>query len=281
MKWLKGHWRGLFRALAALLLAVGLFSGYWWFYKLAPFRRTSDANWRAAHSEKEYWRETQSSIRRGIWSHDDGFTVGLYGDKSWAKWIMAHVTPGGDMGCISDGPCHSATSMRYITNQDVGDQADAWLDWWKKNKSKSQEEWIAEGFHQLEIEVDVPPSPEQASILLALLDSRQTSTSNELPNHVKYNAFRCLRDSGFEPVRFAISNQEISDSLKRGLLEYAERQRQWPRACDVGILPFGEREVDAGFVPMIFEPKFQLIACALVFGPPLAAAGLLFWSLKW
>jgi len=66
----------------------------------------------------------------------------------------------------------------------------------------------------------------------------------------------------------------------RGLLEYARMERRWPAACGVGILPFGNEDVDAGFVPMIFEPKFRLTAYALVFAPPRVVVGLLFWSMK-
>ncbi|MGO9806342.1 MAG: hypothetical protein ACLPKH_06440, partial [Rhodomicrobium sp.] len=48
-----------------------------------------------------------------------------------------HVEPGAFMGCLGGQPCHSATAMQFITNQDAGQNADAWLAWWKKNKSKS------------------------------------------------------------------------------------------------------------------------------------------------
>jgi len=148
MRWIRQHWRGICRGIAVLLLLGGAFCGYWWFYKLAPSRRTLSPEWYSSHSQQEYWREVQKGIHRGMWFHDDGFTVGMYGDKSWADWIMKHVTPGQSMGCIAGGPCHSASAMQKITNQDVGENADDWLVWWEKNRSKSQEEWIADGFCQ-------------------------------------------------------------------------------------------------------------------------------------
>ena len=216
-----------------------------------------------------------------MWSHDDGFAVGSYGDKSWAEWIMAHVTPGTSMGC-GDQPCHAATAMRDITNQDAGEDADAWLIWWKENQSKSQQEWIADGFRHRGIDVDVPPKAEQTPVLLALLGSPETNELTTIPKEMKYNAFRCLRDSGFEPVAFALSHRMVSAEIERGLLEYAKWEHDWPSASGVGILPFGDR-ADAskdGPIPQILEPGFQVTANALVFGPPILGAALLIWSLR-
>ena len=283
MRWMKQHWRGLTRVLGVLLIGAGGFCGYWWFYKLAPSRRTLDPKWYAAHSQREYWSEVQKGIRRGMWFHDDGFTVGKYGDKSWAEWIMAHVTPGRSMGCIGGGPCHSASSMRYITNQDVGEDADAWLDWWDKNKSKSQEEWIAEGFRQRGFEIDVPPTSAQAPHLLSLLGNSETNELTAIPGQVKYNAFRCLRDTGFEPVAYAISNRTVSAEVERGLTEYARRERHWPSASGVGILHFGKEEEDPWegmALPAMLETRFQLMANVLSIGVPLLGAALLILSVR-
>lgn len=283
MKWLTQHWRGILRVVSALLLCAGAFCGYWWLYKLAPSRRTLDPQWYASHSRQEYWREVQKGIHRDMWFHDDGFTVGMYGDKSWAEWIMARVKPGTGMGCMGRGPCHSASSMRYITNQDVGEEADAWLDWWKDNKSKSQEEWMADGFRQRGFDIDVPPTAEQTPALLALLGSPETDEPSDIPKEMKYNAFRCLRDSGFEPVAFVLSNRPVSAEVERGLLEYAEKQRRWPAACGVGILPFGRNDADWDDyppLPAMLEPRFQITANALVFGLPLLGAALLFCSFR-
>lgn len=283
MRWIKQHWRALFRVLAALLIGGGLFCGYWWFYKLAPSRRTLNPEWYISHSQREYWTEVQKSIHRGVWFHDDGFTVGKYGDKSWAEWIMAQVSPGGNMGCIGGGPCHSANSMRHITNQDVGEDADAWLDWWDKNKSKSQEEWIADGFRQRGFEVDVPPTSAQAPYLLSLLGTSETNELSAVPGEMKYNAFRCLRDSGFQPVAYAISNRRVSAEVEHGLMEYARRDRHWPAASGVGILPFGKKDEDPweGMArPAMLDTKFQIMANTLSTGLPLFGVALLILSVR-
>ena len=170
MKWLKRHWRGILRVLSLLLVCLGIFCGYWWFYKLAPARRTLDPEWHASHSQREYWREVQKGIHRGMWLHDDGFAVGMYGDKSWAEWIMAHVKPGASMGCLGGQPC--SLGYRHAVHHEPGR--------WRRRRrmaemvgtrieSKSQEEWIADGFRHRGFDVDVPPKTEQTPTLLALL----------------------------------------------------------------------------------------------------------------
>jgi hypothetical protein len=276
------HWRALCRIFAGLLLFVGLFVAYWWFYKLGPARHTLDPQWWSRHSRQEYWREVQKGIHRGMWFHDDGFTVGMYGDKSWAEWIMGHVKPGTSMGCLGGDPCHSATAMRYITNQDVGQEADAWLDWWENNKSKTQEEWIADGFAQRGFKIDVPPRPEQIPLALTLLGAIETEDSTDIDRTMKYNAFRCLRDSGFDPMGFALSNRTLSTNAHRGLLEYAKYERRFPEADGVGILPFGKKDEDGenDFPPEMLTPQFQIAAYSLVFGPLTLGTLLIVWSFR-
>lgn len=46
----------------------------------------------------------------GILTPASLWTVGMFGDKSWAQWIMDHVEPGTSMGCLGGRPCHSATA---------------------------------------------------------------------------------------------------------------------------------------------------------------------------
>lgn len=278
---LKKHRPAVCRGIATLLLVAGLLIAYWSFYKLAPSRRTFSPQWRSSHSEREYWREVQTAIHRGMWFHDDGLAVALYGDKSWAEWIMAHVTPGEDMSCFGR-LSHSATAMQYITNQDVGENAGAWLDWWVKNKLKSQDQWIADGFRKRRLEIDVPPSAEQTPNLLQLLGNSDTDESAEI-RALKYNAFRCLRDTDFDPVQHAISHRPFEGDVERGLLEYARLQRRWPAANGVGILPFAEKtdgEWEAYDVSAMLTPKFQFAAYSLVFTSLLLAAALLAWSFR-
>ena len=99
---------------------------------------------------------------------------------------------------------------------------------------------------------------------------------------MKYNAFRCLRDSGFEPVAFALSSRTVSAELERGLLEYAKWQRSSPAIDGVGILPFGEKDDawEGMLLPQMLEPESQVTANALVFGPLILGVALLMWSFR-
>jgi hypothetical protein len=217
-----------------------------------------------------------------MWSHDDGFAVGMYGDKSWAEWIMHHVEPGTGMGCLGGHLCHSATAMQFITNQDAGENADAWLAWWEKNKSKSQEQWIADGFAQRGLSIDVPPAPEQTPIILALLGNSETDESAAVPEQVKYNAFRCLRDSGFEPVGFALSHRTVSGDIERGLLEYTKQYRRCPEAIGVGILLFRKNDErgESHWRPELLTLGFRVKAYTLVFAPLALGTALMVWSFR-
>ena len=217
-----------------------------------------------------------------MWSHNDGFTVGMCGDKAWAEWIMAHVKPDTGMGCLGGGPCHSDYAMRLITNQDVGQDADAWLDWWKKNGYKSQEEWIADGFRQHGVKAATPLTAEQSETLLSLMAHPENQKGTTIPGYLQYNAFRWLRDAGFEPVAFALSNRSVSAEVERGLLEYAKFQRRWPSALGIGVLPFGKTSHDQtdSYTPQLLEPKFQAMAYTFIFAPLVIGVGFIMCSLR-
>jgi hypothetical protein len=249
------------RVVGTLLIVSGLIVSYWWFYRLSPSRHTLDPDWYNSHSQQEYWREIQKGIRRGVWNHDDGFTVGMYGDKSWASRIMADVRPGTQFGGCFAG--HREVAMQYLTNQDAGEDAERWLTWWEINKSKSQEEWIADGFTKFGVVAEIPPTIQQRTKLLELLRDQETEEAVQIPEYVKYNAYRWLRDSGFDAVEFALANKQISEAVEKGLVEYSRRQRYLPIVSDVGVLPFAVRET-GGDIPRMLAPRFQVAVHTLI-----------------
>ncbi len=91
-----------------------------------------------------------------------------------------------------------------------------------------------------------------------------------------------MRDSGFEPIAFALSGRTLSAELDRGLREYAKWQVKAPATAGVGILPFGEKNDawESGLLPELLTPKFQITANALVFAPLIMGVALLTWSFK-
>ena len=106
----------------------------------------------------------------------------------------------------------------------------------RTNKSKSQTEWIREGFKQHGVAVDFRPTTEQTDQLLELLSRSETDEDNAVPAYVRYNAFRWLRDSGFQPVASVISQKDLSAQRAAGMLEYEQFLKRWPIDCNVGIL---------------------------------------------
>jgi hypothetical protein len=253
---------------------------YFWFSKIGPWRHVCDPNWLRQHSEEAYWNEVKISISRLGWQHDEFAPAGSYGDAQFMAWMMARINPGDDISSCVAG--HKDNAFREITNQDAGENAIAWLNWWKVNKSKSQVEWLRDGFAQHDITVTIPPSNEDTVPLLRLLgDSSEPET---VPPFVKHNAFRWLRDSDFNPVEFALSDDagSLDDTARAGLLEYLRRERYWPKKDRVGILAFGEMEDPySGFlIPAMLEPKFQATVYALIVGPLCIGIGLVAWTFR-
>lgn len=267
-------------AIGTLLIFVGAYAGYWWFYRLAPARRTLDPAWVLSHSQQEFWQEVQKGIHRGFWTHDDGFHVGRCGDKSWAEWIMTHTEPDTDMHCF--GPhSHSATAMRYLTNQDAGESAKEWLIWWDTNKDKSQIEWISDGFKEHGVTVGLQPTPEQTEQLLALLSASDTDEENVVPTFVRYNAFRWLRDSGFQPAAHVVSQNGLSAQQAAGILEYERFLERWPIGCNVGILrPDTDSSDQLNYEIPLLTTRFQIGAHLAIWLPIILGICLVAWSLR-
>ncbi|HZL88317.1 MAG TPA: hypothetical protein VFB96_08060 [Pirellulaceae bacterium] len=180
---------------------------------------------------------------------------------------MARVKPGDNMGCAYSLH-HSATAMRYITNQDAGEDADGWLAWWRVNQDKTQIEWIAEGFRQRGLNVGVSPKPAQTEALLIFL--AKPSMSGNTENYLKYNAFRWLRDSEFEPVEYVLSGSELSEEVKSGLREYAKLAGSFPRASRLGNLALAPGESSSAVEfspPSIVTRRFQTTIGAMIWVP--------------
>jgi hypothetical protein len=153
---------------------------------------------------------------------------------------LSGIVPSEDVSsCAAD---HMDTAFRNITNQDVGENAVAWLEWWKENRSKSQVEWIRDGFTRYGVTVAFQPNPSDTIALLKLLGNE--GQSRQVPDFVQYNAFRWLRDSEFNPVEFVLANDasSLDSTTRRGLLEYLLRERSWPRKDNVGGLDFADAE---------------------------------------
>ncbi len=258
--------------LGCTLLIAAVLASYLWFYTLAPWRRISSYEWCRDHSRERVWEEDQKNIRRFMWYHDTW--ARKYGTKATARWLIERMEPGDDISSCGAGHKHDA--LQHTTNQDATNAA-GWIAWWAGHGSKSQTEWIRDGFIPYGIDsLATSPGTNEVVALLDLVGNTETNATgmDVVPCYVRYNAFRWLRDSGFEPVPFALSNvtSRTAERTKRGLVEFASKARWLPATDRAGVLPLS-RTLDRDHVesPYIFTPAVRrtvvaVIACAYVVG---------------
>lgn len=243
MTWIRQRVALLRKISAAALIAIGAGVFVLWHCWVMPDARRGDHRWAHRFTTDGYWEYVQQHIRRYGWGHDDFGDVGMWGGKDWAIWIMARAEAGqniSDCGRIG----HKDEALKWITCQDPsggkpwGTEGD-WIGWWRSNHSKSQIEWIRDGLASYGAPVHIPPSDADRPDLLALLGNTETNEPTALPHFVKYNAFRWLRDSGFDPVAFALSNAAESTpaDVIRGLSEFRRHYEWAPRRNTPGALP--------------------------------------------
>ena len=146
------------------------------------------------------------------------------------------------------------------------------------------------GFAKCGMTVHLPPSPDDTEPLLRVLgqktwnvlwnDPQGTDAPEAVPSYMQYNAFRWLRDSGFDPAAFAASNATALDSepVRAGLIQYMEWQTAYPRRNGLGILALGatpDRRGEALSPPLVVRPWFVAVAYAFVIAPLVAGCLLL------
>lgn len=254
-------------ALAAcgfMLVAAGLTATYWWHYKLTPMRRLADPRWLTAHSEAARWKEDQEDYRR-LGSSPDlcfrGDQIGFYGDKQWFLWLDERIRNPKSFrycGCTE-------YALALMANRHV----ESWAQWTDANRGCSQEEWIRDGFLKYGITAHLPPTSDDTLPLLRLLGRKSwnvlwsgpqgTNAPESVPSYIHYNAYRWLRDSGFEPSKFVTSNAALTaqSDITAGLLRYSQWRSAYPRRDGLGVLAFGAAggsSADFDMRPVISKP---------------------------
>lgn len=245
---LKKNWRILSALIGILLVSVAMLGAYWWFHKLVPVRNLATPKWRESHSEKAIWSEEQKKYFRSKASPDlcfGGDRIGHYGDKQWFLWLHEQIEKDKDFrvcGCTE-------YVFALIANQTI-ESRDSWL---VTNRNRTQEEWIKDGFAKYNVFPGAPAERSDFDSLLQLLVKPQwnflfggpqgTNAPDAIPSYVQYNAFRWLRDSGFNPTTFALSNETAiaSNNLTIALLKYSQWNAGFPAHNELGILAFGRK----------------------------------------
>lgn len=188
---------------------------------------------------------------------------------------MNHIQPREDISSCFAG--HKSSALRKLTNQDAGDTAEAWLAWWERNKSKTQEDWIREGFRKYGIEIEKPLTRSNVIALLKMTPSLDEEKS-KVPSYVQYNAFRWLRDSDFDPATFTVEDLSSpdGDEVLQGLIRFSRLSGVYPKYEGLGVLRLGKPPEESHLMPEMATLKFRLMMDALIFGPVCIGA-LLFW----
>lgn len=209
--------------------------GFWlWLY---PVTKAMAPDFDPYRSPAGFWHDKEHALRMGWWRHDDGLITGYFGGKEWVEKIIGWLRDGRDFTDCASG--HRDGALALITNHNVPtveDQSTAWLGWWELNRNRTQEEWIQAGFAENDIPIALPPSPNDWPRLLTILGavagpklSRGGKAEQEFvfPAHLRYNAYRWLRDSGFDPVKYAVFERAttLTGEHLGGLLEYRVQER--------------------------------------------------------
>ena len=199
----------------------------------------------------------------------------MFGDKQWVQWIMDRVRSDKDLLGCSAG--HKDHALRLLTNQDAGKSVADWRAWWEQNRSKSQEDWIREGFRKYDVDLQTPPTRANTVALLKLAVYMEEKPGC-IPDYIQYNAFRWLRDSDFEPDKFTVKDIPAKDvdRVLQGLVRFARRSGEYPKCDGVGVLNLGEPVSHYDFTPDIFSSRWRILADTIVFGS-LGAGLLLLW----
>ncbi len=217
-----------------------------------------------------------------------GDRIGYYGDKSWFVWLKNKATTDKNFrvcGCTE-------TALALMSNQ----QVNSWEEWVKTNLNKTQEEWIRDGFLKYGVSIHLPPDTNDVESLLVLIGKRRwnflqggpqgTNAPGAIPDYVQYNAFRWLRDSGFNFMAYARTNTTLIDSqdMTIALIKYANWRSTFSSAerSGLGVLSFGKKsESDFGFAPpLIAKSWFLGVVYVSIFVFPLMGIWLLAFRKK-
>lgn len=217
--------------LGIVLLVLDSCAIFMWLYFLQPLRHEGSAEWRATHTDEELWSEIQKRVHRLEWMHDDVGNVGMRGDKQWTEWVVHRIKPDEDLRSCAIG--HKDHALRYMTNQDAGHMGGDWIAWWEKNKSKTQEQWIRDGFVANGLKLNNPLDESDIWRLLAAIAEADKDTYrfnaarlimasdllmgldfNRIPPESQASVFTGLRDYNIICQNYLFANSKVNCDLK-------------------------------------------------------------------
>ena len=135
--------------------------------------------------------------------------------------------------------------------------------WWAAHQDERQEEWIREGFAKKDVHIAMPPSKDDWPKLLRVLgmkspDHKRPSgkPAPKYGDHLRYNAFRSLRDSGFDPVVYLLDNRDASlhVDMSEGLKAYRSQEAQFTAPVP-GTFDFAPRDDWSWYAESFRSPR--------------------------
>jgi outer membrane protein assembly factor BamB len=123
--------------------------------------------------------------------HDVILEIGWIGDASSVPFLIDALAKQGNVpreGLYAsiDTRFHTLDALQSITNHDAGRNAEDWRLWYEKNKDKTQEQWIKDGFVEHGFPVSDPPDDAFVTALI------QASDPKYQPRYLQTNALRML-----------------------------------------------------------------------------------------
>lgn len=286
-----------FRFVGWLGLVLTTFAAIFWWGWAMPIVRGSVPAWDPQFSAEGFWEAKQAALRAGFWMHDDGWIAGHFGDKAWAELIIRKISEGAPYYGCENG--HQDTALELLTNHfpketKKEELEKAWLAWWQENSSKTQEEWIRDGFAEAGFAISLPPSRNDWPVLLRIIgasagpNARPSGRPQPLYGNLRYNAYRWLRDSGFDPVAFLLETDAstLDGDMRGGLTDYVSFDGSARLAFPAGRLAFANRPDDEYFTGLrgpildLARPRSLDAVGATICGVALAGAFLVLFLAK-
>lgn len=124
--------------------------------------------------------------------HDVILAIRAIGDPTSVPFLIEALAKQGTVPregqyVAIDTRFHVLDALQEITNHDAGRNAEDWRQWYQKNKVKTQEQWIKDGFVDHGFPVSDPPDDAFVTALI------QASNPKYQPRYLQVNALRILR----------------------------------------------------------------------------------------
>ena len=124
--------------------------------------------------------------------HDVILEIGWMGDATSVPFLIDALAKQGNVpreGLYAsiDTRFHTLDALQSITNHDAGRNAEDWRQWYERNRDKTQEQWIKDGFVEHGFPVSDPPDDAFVTALI------QASNPKYQPQYLQVNALRILR----------------------------------------------------------------------------------------